>query len=108
MKALYRNGRLNSNQDIASLWTAIEDQIKGGKVGDKVSPELGVDRNGWLEKFKGDSGSMKEIRIEILPGGPLDQKTVGVHLPANLDETPVSLSSMLSSESRITFVWFPK
>ena len=82
--------RLNS-YDIRSLWTAIEEEIKGGEVGDKVSPELWVDRGGRSEKVKGDSGSLKEVPVEDLPGAPLGQETVGPGSSADLDETLVPL-----------------
>ncbi len=42
-------GRLRSRKDILCLWSAIEDEVKGGEVWDKIPPELRID-NGWGAK----------------------------------------------------------
>ena len=53
------------------LWSAIEDEVKGGEVGDKVPPELGIDQRGRLKELDLNAFLLDEMGIEIFLGSAL-------------------------------------
>ena len=59
---------LRRQQDIARLGPAIKQQIKGAKIGDKIAPQLRIDRVAGFNGAQLDAGFVKRAAIEI-PGG---------------------------------------
>src|SRR4030042_2500015 len=71
-----------------SLWATIEKKVKGGEVGDKISPELRVDRMRHLEKSQVYACVHQDVRINIFFCRVLSKECVRTKPPADLNEEP--------------------
>ena len=67
-----------------ALGPAVEKEVKGRKVMDKISPQLRVNRGGGPEELELDAGIGKSPGVQIFIGGGLGQVVRCAHLAANL------------------------
>lgn len=74
------------NQDIPRLWSAVENKIKSGKVGDEVSPELRINRSNISEVAGLNPVLPEKIRIEIFFGLALGHECRGAHGLADINK----------------------
>jgi hypothetical protein len=77
---------LAADEDVMRFGAAVEQKIKGGEIGQEVSPELRIHGSRGLEKNQFDPRIQKQFFIEIFCGRRLGQEPRGAYGPADLNE----------------------
>jgi hypothetical protein len=74
------------NQDITRFESTIQGHVKHGKVGQEVSPELGINRSKVSERAQFNSLLLEEVGVQVLFHLIQNQKSRGPEMDAEVHE----------------------